>query len=82
MYMTDEYKKYPYIEEVTVAQLYQEELDILVDQWKHLKDKNTKESLKSAESIVHVINYFRARLGQLETEMEQLYGADPKETLH
>lgn len=70
-------------EVVTVADLFQEELDILVEQHRILTTKRTRESALAAESLLHVINYFRIRLGiETGTEIEDLYGVGPDETIH
>jgi hypothetical protein len=68
---------------ISVAELFQEELDVLIEQHGILTEKNTTESVLAAESLLHVINYFRVRLGiETGTELEDLYGAGPDETLH
>jgi hypothetical protein len=51
-------------ETVSVAELFQEELDTLQEQYEILIDKGTSTSLLTAERIEHVIEYFEARLGQ------------------
>jgi|TARA_B100001094_G_scaffold118529_1_gene114289 hypothetical protein len=51
-------------ETVSVEQLFQEELDALIEQYEVLVNKGTSTSLLTAERIEHVIEYFEARLGQ------------------
>jgi len=51
-------------ETVSVAELFQEELDALRDQYDKLIDRGTDTSLTTAENLEHVIRYFEARLGQ------------------
>lgn len=70
-------------EVVSVAELFEEELAVLVEQHGILTKKNTRDSMMAAESLLHVINYFRVRLGiETGTEMEDLYGAGPDQTIH
>jgi hypothetical protein len=70
-------------EMVSVGELFEEELDLLIDQYQFLTEKNTEESLMAADSLAHVINYFRIRLGIEEgIELEDVYGAGRNETLH
>ena len=70
-------------EVVSVAELFEEELAVLVEQHDILTRKNTRDSIIAAESLLHVINYFRIRLGiETGTEIEDLYGAGPDETIH
>ena len=51
-------------ETVSVAELFQEELDTLQEQYELLVDRGTSASLQTAQRIEHVIEYFEARLGQ------------------
>ena len=70
-------------EMVTVAELFEEELEVLVEQYGILTKRNTRDSILAADSLLHVINYFRVRLGiENGTELEDLYGAGPDETIH
>jgi len=72
-----------YQETVSVGELFEEELDLLIDQHKFLTEKNTEESMMAADSLAHVINYFRIRLGmEGDIELEDIYGAGRNETLH
>jgi hypothetical protein len=74
---------YQYQETVSVGELFEEELDLLIDQHKFLTEKNTEESMMAADSLAHVINYFRIRLGmEGDIELEDIYGAGRNETLH
>ena len=68
-------------ETVSVAELFQEELDALREQYDTLIDKGTNTSLTAAENLEHVIRYFEARLGQTtELYFEGIPG--PDDTLH
>lgn len=69
-------------EAITIAELFQEELDILVKQHTTLLEKGTIEATLAARDLNCVIKYFKARLGQEETDLEELYGADPDRMLH
>jgi hypothetical protein len=69
-------------EAITIAELFQEELDILVKQHTTLIEKGTTEATLAARDLSCVIKYFKARLGQEETDLEELYGADPDRMLH
>ena len=66
-------------ETVSVAQLFQEELDALREQYDHLIEHGSDQALTAAQNLEHVIRYFESRLGQT-TEM--FVGMEPDETLH
>ena len=68
-------------ETVSVAQLFQEELDCLREQYDLLIGKGTNTSLQAAEDLEHVIRYFEARLGQT-TELYFEGGPGPDDTFH
>lgn len=70
------------LEYISVEELYEEELEALSTQHSYLMEKNTEDSLRAAESLVHVIAYFRVRLGLEDTDLSDVYGAAPDETLH
>ena len=71
-----------YEETVTVAELFEEELEALIAQHERLITENTSHSLEVANSLEHVIKYFRVRLGHTDDDLESVYGAGPEETLH
>ena len=71
-----------YEDVVTVAELFEEELEALVIQHEKLITENTSRSLEVASSLDHVIKYFKVRLGHTEDDLESVYGAGPEETLH
>lgn len=50
------------METVTVAELFEEELEAIQDYYDKLLALNTKEALIEAESLSHVIHYFEKRL--------------------
>ena len=68
-------------ETVSVAELFQEELDALRDQYDKLIDRGTDSSLTTAENLEHVIRYFEARLGQT-TDLYFEGEPGPDDTLH
>jgi len=68
-------------ETVSVAELFQEELDALREQYDILIDKGTDSSLEAAENLEHVIRYFESRLGQT-TELYFEGSPGPDDTLH
>ena len=68
-------------ETVSVAELLQEELDALRDQYDKLIDRGTDTSLTTAENLEHVIRYFEARLGQT-TDLYFEGEPGPDDTLH
>ena len=68
-------------ETVSVAELFQEELDCLREQYDLLIGKGTEHSLQAAEDLEHVIRYFEARLGQ-NTELYFEGGPGPNDTFH
>lgn len=68
-------------ETVSVAELFQEELDALRDQYDKLIDRGTDSSLTTAENLEHVIRYFEARLGQT-TDLYFDGEPGPDDTLH
>ena len=67
---------------ISVADLFQEELDVLIEQHGILTEKNTTESVLAAESLLHVIAYFRVRLGYEGDDFETVYGSYPDRTIH
>ena len=69
-------------EAITIAELFEEELDILTKQHTNLLQKGTTEATLAARDLNCVIKYFKARLGVEETDLEELYGADPDRMLH
>ena len=68
-------------ETVSVAELFQEELDALRDQYDKLIDRGTDSSLTTAENLEHAIRYFEARLGQT-TDLYFEGEPGPDDTLH
>lgn len=68
-----------YEETVTVAQLFEEELEALEEQHEMLIERNTHESRLTAIKIEHVMEYLRARL---DSSIEDAYGVTDKKTLH
>jgi len=71
-----------YEDVVTVAELFEEELEALILQHEKLLRENTNDSRNIAQSLEHVIRYFRVRLGHTDEDLESVYGAGPEETLH
>ena len=71
-----------YEETVSVEELYQEELDALESQYERLMQLETESSLRAADTLLHVIAYFRVRLGLEEHDLEDVFGADPDRTIH
>lgn len=72
-----------HIDAITIAELYEEELELLKEQHAHLVAKNTASAALAADSLTHVINYFRVRLGLEDSvDLEDLYGSGPSGTLH
>jgi len=70
-------------ETVSVEQLFEEELAALEYHYNKLvKETTDPGATKAAESLLHVIAYFRVRLGQDEEDFETLYGAYPDRTIH
>jgi len=69
-------------ETVTVAQLFEEELEALEEQYDTLIEEDTQTSKLTAQKIANVIEYFKLRLGVLEASLEETYGAAPHRTLH
>ena len=69
-------------ETVSVEELFEEELAALEYQYnKLIKTESDPGAIKAAESLLHVIAYFRVRLGQ-EEDFETVYGAYPDRTIH
>ena len=71
-----------YEETVSIAELFQEELDALQGQYDRLSVIDTDGARKASETLLHVIAYFRVRLGQDEHDLEEVFGADPDRTIH
>ena len=69
-------------EAIIIAELFEEELEILTKQHTSLLEKQTTEATLAARDLNCVIKYFKARLGLEETDLEELYGADPERMLH
>jgi len=71
-----------YDETVSVEELYQEELTALETQYDRLSRMDTESARKAADTLLHVIAYFRVRLGLEEHDLEEVFGADPDRTIH
>jgi hypothetical protein len=71
-------------ETVTVEELYQEELDALVEQHKILLEEGGEDNQRIADSLLHVIAYFRARIGaEDDFDVAEIYGIIPSDqTIH
>lgn len=69
-------------EAITIAELFEEELEILTKQHTSLLEKQTTEATLAARDLDCVIKYFKARLGKENTDLEELFGADPDRLLH
>ena len=69
-------------ETVSVEELFEEELAALEEQHQKLLDENTFDSRQTAQKIANVIEYFKARLGQSDETMDELYGVPENHTLH
>lgn len=69
-------------ETVTVAELFEEELEALEEQHQKLLEESTETSKETAAKIAHVIEYFKLRLDLLEYSMEDAYGVKISKTLH
>lgn len=69
-------------EVVSVEELFQEELAALEHQYDRLTQVSSEESRIAAETLLHVIAYFRVRLGLEQNDLEELFGADPDRTIH
>jgi|TARA_B100001094_G_scaffold333223_1_gene409612 hypothetical protein len=69
-------------EVVSVEELFQEELTALEHQYDRLTQVSSEESRIAAETLLHVIAYFRVRLGLEQNDLEELFGADPDRTIH
>ena len=69
-------------EAITIAELFEEELEILTKQRTSLLEKQTSEATLAARDLNCVIKYFKARLGKENTDLEELFGADPDRLLH
>ena len=67
-----------YYETITVKQLFEEELEAIKDQHERLIELDTPESREAANSLKHVIRYFKKRL-----ELDELYEErGPNDSLH
>ena len=69
-------------EAITIAELFEEELEILTKQHTSLLEKHTTDAALAARDLNCVIKYFKARLGKDNTDLEELFGADPDRLLH
>lgn len=69
-------------ETVSVEELFTEELEALEEQYNKLIDLDTAEAQSTANSLIHIITYFRVRLGLTTEDLEDVYGADPSRTIH
>jgi VanZ family protein len=69
-------------ETISVAELFEEELEALEEQYDTLIEDDSQTSKHTAEKIAHVIEYFKLRLGVLEESIEEAYGAASHRTLH
>lgn len=79
----EQYADEEFIQEaITIVELFEEELDILTKQHTNLLQKGTTEAILAARDLNCVLKYFKARLGVEETDLEELYGADPDRMLH
>jgi tRNA(His) 5'-end guanylyltransferase len=71
-----------YEESVTVAELFEEELIAIEEQYDKLIEENTMDSRLTAKKLEHIIEYFKLRLQLLDYDMEDAYGVGTKQTLH
>lgn len=71
-----------YEETVSVEELFTEELEALEEQYNKLVALETDEAQNTANSLIHIITYFRVRLGLTTEDLEDVYGADPDRTIH
>jgi hypothetical protein len=71
-----------YDETVSVEELFEEELQALEVQYTRLSESTELGSQKAAESLLHVIAYFRVRLGYEGDDFETVYGSYPDRTIH
>lgn len=71
-----------YDETVSVEELFEEELQALETQYTKLNESKELASQKAAESLLHVIAYFRVRLGYEGDDFETVYGTYPDRTIH
>ena len=71
-----------YEESVTVAELFEEELIAIEEQYDKLIGENTMDSRLTAKKLEHIIEYFKLRLQLLDYDMEDAYGVGTKQTLH
>jgi len=71
-------------ETVSVEQIYTEELEALEGHYSLLRSLETEAADTVADSLEHVINYFRIRLGMVDDEdLTTAYGvASDTTTLH
>jgi len=52
------------IDYITIDELFQEELDVLREQYNRLIGVGSDTALQTAENLEHVIRYFEARIGE------------------
>lgn len=71
-----------YEETVSVEELFEEELAALETQYTKLRESKESSSQLAAESLLHVIAYFRVRLGYEVDDFETVYGSYPDRTIH
>jgi len=69
-------------EELTIEELFEEELQALQEQHARLIEENTLDSRTTAQKIANVIEYFQLRLHLLDYDLNDAYGVDSNETLH
>lgn len=67
-----------YYETITVKQLFEEELEAIQEQHEKLVELDTPESRDAADSLYHVIRYFKKRL-ELDDWLEE---RGPSDSLH
>ena len=71
-----------YEETVSIEELFEEELQALETQYTRLSKNKDRSSQLAAESLLHVIAYFRVRLGYEGDDFEKVYGSYPDRTIH
>lgn len=71
-----------YEETVSVEELFEEELQALETQYAKLSESKDPGSQRAANSLLHVIAYFKVRLGYEGDDFESVYGTRPDRTIH
>ena len=71
-----------YEETVSVEELFEEELAAIIEARQSLVEKGDRESILVADSLNHVIQYFKVRLGYEDIEMDEFYGISEDITYH